>query len=545
MGKLRWGLLVLLICVLAGYFGSGFALQGGLFVPAILYWSFFLAIPSISLLLVSDDEGPNVVLLLLNSISVYSMYLLQNHTWYPSGRDTQFETQIVSLVFDGGMWVPGMGTCMSTEISIHPSMHIFLVSLGSVLGIEPHLAVFIVPWLKGVCFTLFFYMFSSGFLSDRKGVFFASLVYMGSLFPMRYPHREVFAEILFMGILSIWFVKKNSFSTKAIFILLVLSLATSHHFTSYILLILYVVIYLFSKGNKGVVHPLLPAAVVLSWVSFVSFVVVAGYTMKFFDAFTLLFSPTVEQRVLAATSYYYSPFENLLILINLPLIGVLALPSFLSALRARESTSLIVMTFVLGTIQMLVLLLFIYPTGWGTAFYRTFGFLYIPLSVWAASTFFGKKKFPRRLRTTTCIVAIVILFASMNLSTIGGIKKWYVPRGYMETYRFSDSMVSTAEWCNVYLNGPIIGDNLAYNSVGSWGRMEVYQYSFIHWYRTKDNEILTKFHYIILSPWDTVTYSDTFREPIDPFSLLPEDLNIVYSSGDLVVYHILSQQVEL
>jgi hypothetical protein len=130
----------------------------------------------------------------------------------------------------------------------------------------------------------------------------------------------------------------------------------------------------------------------------------------------------------------------------------------------------------------------------------------------------------------------------MNLSTINGIKKWYVPAGYMETYRFSDSMVNTAHWCNAYLNGSIIGDNLAYDSVGSWGYKEVYQYSFIQWYRTKDNEILRKFDYIILSPWDTVTYSDTFREPIDPFALLPENVSITYSSGDLIVYDISRQR---
>jgi len=542
MKKIQLVLVLTLACVLFGYFGCGFALQHGMAVPASLYWFFFLAIPSISLLLVSDNEAYNLVLLILNSVSVYSMYFLQNHTWYPSGRDTQFETQIVSLIFDAGKWVPEMGTSMSREISVHPAMHIFLASLCLVVGIEPYHAIFIVPWLKGVCFTLFFYAFSRKFLSDKKGVFFASVVYMGCLFPMRYPHREVFAEILFMGILWIWLTKKISFSMKMILILFFLSLAMSHHFTSYVFLLLYGVIYLFSKRKREMIHPLLPAVVVLSWISFVSFMVASGYMMSFFKAFEIVLFPTIERRVLAATSYYYSLFENLLILMNPPLIGVLALPSFLSALRNREKTSLLAMTFVLGTLQVLLLLLFIYPTGWGTGAYRAWGFLYIPLSVWAGLSFFEKKRFPKvGLRTITCIVVVMILFASMNLSVLQGIKKWYVPPGYMETYRFSDSMVSTARWCGVHLNGSIIGDNLAYNSVGSWGCKEVYQYSFIQWYRTKDNEILRKFDYIILSPWDPVTYSDTFREPIDPFALLPETLSMVYSSGDLVVYRILSQ----
>jgi len=538
MRKIRLRLTLALICVISGYFSSGLALQRGVAVPALLYWFFFLAIPSISLLLVSDNEAYNVVLLLLNSVSVYSMYFLQNHTWYPSGRDTQFETQIVSLIFDAGKWVPEMGTGMSREISVHPAMHIFLASLCLVVDIEPYHAIFIVPWLKGVCFTLFFYVFSRKILSDKKGVFFASIVYMGCLFPMGYPHREVFAEILFMGIFVICLVKKISFSMKTTFILLIFSLAMSHHFTSYIFLLLYGVIYLFSMRKREMIHPLLPALVVLSWVGFVSFTVASGYMISFFKAFETVLFPAAERRVLAATLYYYSPFESLLIWMNPLLIAMLAFPSFLSALRTKEKIFLLVMTFVLGVLYVLALLFFIYTTGWGTGAYRIFGFLYIPLSVWAGLSLFEKKKFPKvTLRTITCVVVVIILFASMNLSTINGIKKWYVPRGYMETYRFSDSMVITAHWCDVSLNGSIIGDNLAYNLIGSWGYKEVHQWSFTRWYQTKNNEILRRFDYIILSPWDTVTYSDTFREPIDPFSRLPKGLSVVYSSGDFVVYH--------
>jgi len=108
----------------------------------------------------------------------------------------------------------------------------------------------------------------------------------------------------------------------------------------------------------------------------------------------------------------------------------------------------------------------------------------------------------------------------------------------METYRFSDSMVETGIWCNSYLkNGSIIGDNLAYNFIGSWGYKEVDGYAFSVWYVTKDSSILRKFDYIILSPWDTTTYSDTFRKPIDPFTLLPKEINIIYTSGDLTIYN--------
>ena len=140
------------------------------------------------------------------------------------------------------------------------------------------------------------------------------------------------------------------------------------------------------------------------------------------------------------------------------------------------------------------------------------------------------------------LLVILVLFASMNLSMYYGIKRWYVPRTYMESYMYSDSMINTAQWCKTYLNGSVFGDNLAHDVVGSWGYKEISAYIFVTWYQTKNNELLRNFDYIILSPWDTVTYSSTFRKPIDPFTPLPKVLDVIYSSGDLIVYHIPSRQ---
>jgi hypothetical protein len=102
----------------------------------------------------------------------------------------------------------------------------------------------------------------------------------------------------------------------------------------------------------------------------------------------------------------------------------------------------------------------------------------------------------------------------------------------------SDSMVNTAKWCDEHVNGSIIGDHFAYDMIGSWAYKNVSGYDFETWYQTRNNEILKTYDYLIFSPWDTVTYLDTFREPIDPFELIPDDLDIVYTSGDLIVYSI-------
>lgn len=524
-----------LICVLFFYFSCGLALQQGVAIPATFYWLLFLAVPSISLLLISNNETYNVLILLVNAICVYSMFFLQNTTWYPSGRDTQFEMQIVRLIHDKGVWTPSMGTAMGIELSVHPAMHIFLASLCSVTGLQPYHVMFIVPWLKGVVFTLFFYLFSRNFLSDARSVFFASILFMGCIFFVGYTHRQTFAEILFMGALWIYSKKKTSLEMKTALMLLIFSLAMAHHFTAYILLLIVAALYLFEK-RREMIHPLLPTVAVLSWAMFVSLTLTSMYMIKIFEALEMVMTLTpLEGPTLAATSYYYTPFENLLMLMNPVLIGIMALPPFLKEMRARNKIFLLVITLVSGGLLVAGISFFLFKTQLKTAFYRVWDFAYIPLSIWA-SLFFWKRFRNARLRTAVSIAIILILFASMNLSTINGIKKWYVPRGYMESFRFSDSMVNTAHWCNTHLNGSILGDNLAYCSVASWGYKEVDQYAFNMWYRTKNNELLRNFDYIILSPWDTVTYSDIFRKPIDPFALLPEILSVVYSSGDLIVY---------
>ena len=535
MSEIRFWQVLALIFVVFGYFSCGLALQSGLAVPAILYWSLFLAIPCISLLLVSDNETYNVLLLLTVAFSVYSMYFLQNLPWYPAGRDTQFEMQIASLIFDTGKWAPMMGTSMGPELSYHPMMHILTASFSLITGINPYQAMFIIPWLKGIGLTLFFYLFARNFLSNPRNVFFASMLFMGCVFFLGFPHREIFAEIFFMGALWIYTKKKIDIKMKTVLVLLIFALAASHHFTSYIFLLLSVALYLFDRRRK-IIHPLLPAMIILSWMLFISFSVTYGYITTFLNALGKVMTLTrTVGPTLAATSYYYTPFENLLILLNPILIGMMALLPFLKELRSRKRTSLLIITFILGGLFVVGILFLLFQTQMGVSFSRVWGFAYIPLSIWA-SMFFWEKFRNTRLHTILSLAIITILFVSMNLSVLSGIKRWYVPPTYMETFMFSDSMVNTAYWCNANLNGSILADNLAYCSVGSWGYQEVDEYTFIEWYRTKNNELLSGFDYIILSPWDKVTYSDAFRELIDPFALLPEGLNVIYSSGDLVVY---------
>jgi hypothetical protein len=526
----------MLFSVVVGYFVCGLLLKSDVPVPQALYWFFFLAIPAISLSLVSDNESFNVAILILISISVYSMYFLQNYTWYPSGRDTMFETQLVSLVYKTGNWFPGMGTSMGPELSVHPAMHISLASLCLVAGIQPYQAMFIVPWLKGIGSILFFYLFARNFLSNAKSVFYASMIFIGCVWFVGFPHRETFAEILFIGALWILSNKKIGFGMKSAVILFVLSLAFSHHFTSYIFLLIVIVAYFFMK-RKTAIHPLLPLTAVSLWVMFVSLPVAMGYAANVFDALqSMILLKSHEGPTLAATSYYYTPFENMLILMSPILIALMALPSFLKELRSRKRVFLLVTTFVFSGLLITAICFFLLGTNMGISFYRIWGFAHIALSLWVALFFWERFK-SAKIRKGVFLVIIVVLFASMNLSMLYGIKRWYVPRTYMESFMYSNSMIYTAQWCDSYLNGSIIGDNLAHDVIGSYGNKEISSYSFIMWYETKNNDILTNFDYIILSPWDTVTYSDTFREPIDPFTPLPETLDIVYASGDFIVYH--------
>ena len=131
-----------------------------------------------------------------------------------------------------------------------------------------------------------------------------------------------------------------------------------------------------------------------------------------------------------------------------------------------------------------------------------------------------------------------MLFTSMNLSSMeSGIKKWYMPRESMEAYVYSDSMINTAYWCSDYVNGSILGDHFAFDIIGSWARYEIDTEPFFIWYETHDDRLVMRYDYIIVSPWIKVTVLDTYREPIDPFPMLDESFNIIYDSGDFLIYN--------
>lgn len=523
------------ICTLLGYFGCGLALKHGMSVPAILYWSFFLAIPCISILLISNNEGYNVILLLVVSFSVYSIYFLQNITWYPSGRDVQFELENVALIYETGKWYQGMGTSMAREMSVHPAMYFLLASFCYVTGFEPYQAMFIVPWLKGIGFTLFFYLFSRNMLADKRIAFLSSLVYLGCFSLMIFPHREVFTIVLFMGLLWTYICKKTNFELGVVQVLFVLSLAISHHFTAYIFLLLITALNLFSEKSWRMISPYLPVVVIFSWIIFISFEVFNLYSTMFLDALQMVLTLNLPGTPGRALSYFYTPIETFFLLGGPILVSILALPDFLRKFRTNRKSNLVVMTWVLG-ILLIVALSFFKTETYNNSTYRVWGFAFIVLSVWA-SHFLWEKLQNEKLRVIASILIVAFLFTSMNLSLLSGIKRWYVPCEYMEEYVFSDSMVNTAEWCNVKVNGSILGDTLAYNFIGSWGRKNIEEYIFYLWYQTGDNELAQKFEYIILSPWDTVTYGTFTRKPINPFALLPKGLNIVYASPDFIVYH--------
>jgi len=536
MLRIRLALWLAMIAVVVGYYVCGLALQRGFVVPSLAYWFFFLAIPVFALLLVSKSESHNVALLLMVSTAVYSMYFLQSHTLYSPGRDTQFELQNVVLIQDTGKWMAGMGTSMATEHSVHPAMHILLAMLSETAAIQLSQVMFIVPWLKGIGVVLFFYLLARTLLSDNRSAFFASIVYLGCFSPLVEPHREAFAIILFMGGLWLIISRKGGAETKLLFLLLVSTLAMSHHFTAYIFVILTVALYFFAESKKWILRPYYTLLVVFSWISFSSFSVALGYSEKFLSALNMVLTmkfPDVPN--MAAASYFYQPLELIIMFAGPLVVGLLSLKPFLSSLLSKRKSSIFIMTVVLGIL--LVIALAFYWTGvYTNSAYRIWGFAYIPLSILAAG-FVWKSSAKNTVKLSVSILVAVLLFASMNLSSLSGIKEWYVPREYMESYAVSDSMLNTGLWCKKYANGSFFGDNLAFAMIGSWGLKQMDSYNYTRWYQTKNNEILKDYDFLAFSPLDTVTYSDTFRTPTDPFALLPTNLSIIYSSGDFVIYN--------
>jgi hypothetical protein len=535
MRRIRLALWLAMIVVLAGYYMCGLALQRGIPVPSLVYWFFFLAIPSLALLLVSENESRNVALLLMVAAAVYSMYFLQSHTLYSPGRDTQFELQNVVLIRDTGRWVAGMGTSMATEHSVHPAMHILLAAFSETTAIPLSQVMFIIPWLKGIGVALFFYLLARTFLSNNRAAFLASIVYLGCFSPLLEPHREAYAIVLFMG--GLWLItsRKRGPEFKVLFLLLVSALAMSHHFTAYIFVIISLALYLVAESRNWILQPYYPIVAVFAWINFASLSVALGYSEKFLNAIDMVLTlkfPSVP--TMAAASYFYEPFELIIMFAGPLLVGLLALKPFLSLLRSKRRSSLLTLTLVLGIL--LVIALAFYWTGtYSNATYRIWGFAYIPLSILAAG-FVWQSRARTTVKLSISILVVALLFASMNLSSLSGIKKWYVPRGYMESYVVSDSMINTGLWSKEYANGSFFGDDLAFSMIGSWGLKQMDSYNYSRWYQTKNNEILKDYDFLAFSPLDRVTYSDTFRTLTDPFALLPMNLSIIYSSGDFVIY---------
>lgn len=527
------------VIAVLGYFFCGFALQNDVAVPAFLYWAFFLSIPALALSLISDNENVNVIILVITSFSVYSMFFLQNTAWYAASRDTQYELQVISSIYETGVWTPGMGTGFSSGMSYTPTMHIFLSSLCSVTGIQPFQSIFLLPWIKAVALCLFVYLFAREFLSSPKLAFFSTLICLCAVWHIAFPHRQIFAEVLFIAALWVFIKKNRNPKISVVYILFMTALVMCHNFVSYILILVVVSTFIFDRKRIQAINPLLSVTFLLSWSLFVATASTSWYMISVFESLDSVFTLKLPSGpTLAAASFFYTPLENLIVFLNPILLGLIALPLFFKQIKSRKNPNLTTITFILGLLVLTALPLYLFTTDMGTSFLRIWGFFYIPLSVLVTYAI-GKRFFNgRKLTKIVVTIFILMLFTSMNLSSMeSGIKKWYMPRESMEAYVYSDSMINTAYWCSDYLNGSILGDHFAFDIIGSWGYYEIDSEPFFIWYETHDDSLVMGYDYIIVSPWIKVTVLDTYREPIDPFPMLDESFNVVYDSGDFLIYN--------
>ena len=421
------------LCILVGYsiFGVyALSLRFHFYFPVEAYWLSFVlvSIPLVCEVAFWGDRGKLRLFYLLSfSLMIHLQYVVVDSSPFLSSYDAVADYRLTNKIVADSQWVPfeSVGWGLGTEYRFYPITDFIYATLSLITGIPLLVVVKYLFVVKGLVVPPLVDRWFRGFFNHRVA-YLATVLFLASPGAILYPHKECFAVIFFfVGLYASSKIEKNR-RYLLIGLISILTLVMTHHFTTYVFLVLLTSLFLashFYKRRNAIRVSgqffLLCWIIFAGWIAFIAWTTIAMHQKLFYEAFFGFVLP--GQLTFSELLPLYSQYERILVWLGTGIASVSAIVGFLSYIRHRKSFSSSFFAMMVFLIPLLAVATFFrfMPTTYGVLIsHRAYEFGYI--GVGAFSGLFFVSVFRSRKSSTSNGILIGAIIAVIIAGPIAG-----------------------------------------------------------------------------------------------------------------------------
>lgn len=576
-------------------------------IPVILFWPIFISIIFTAFFIINNFNSRNklILTLIILILSISTIKLLGYPEIYQMpGQDDYFEIGYASTIIENGYWNIDAGTGRAEGYyGAFPGIHFFLSSFSVLTGLDIHILSKYLYWpFLLIMFVLISYILFSKVFNENKDQYYLSAIatffYISSIGMMvihisRRTFADLFALIAIYSLINIY-IRKNDEKTpySILFIISVIMVSMSHHFTGYILVFVITVILLITVKNnfwditkqvqdqnfrgllvsiynnfwnitkqglnknfsENINRVLLTLSIVLAWLIYVAFFVLNKDLNGAINVFTMTLFQTTESKLAVMSNYnlieQFLPYVSQVIFLLLASAGILYIRKRKNLFKYSNLRLFLLIMAVFGVL--------IYASS--AILLRT-QFYFISLSsMWFAGLFlsiacvygvyyiYEKCNINEKKFFTILFVLIMVIYSGNIIMSYGArfIDKPYNSDLTLEDMRlYNNQYFNTGEWMSLNTDptanistdvsgNPIYGGYFGLRVVGASGNKYIFEKPVLY------SNFLKNFQYIVTSK-DIIRYSSSWLGiPLEPYKLSKFDnatfITKVYDNGNNIVY---------
>ena len=536
------------LCILVGYsiFGIfAFSLRFRPGFPIEAYWLSFVFVSLPLLCEVAFWKGDvklRLFYLLSFSLMIHLQYVVVDSSPLLSSRDAVADYRLTDKIIADSHWVPfdpvewGLGS----EYRFYPITNFIYATTSLLTGIPLLKVVKYLFVVRALVVPPIVDRWFRGFFHQRVS-YLATVLFLASPGAILFPHKESFAVIFFF--LGMYTSTKNAKTIQHLLIGLVsiLTLIMTHHFTTYIFLVLlsslFLASYFFKRQKAARVSSqffMLCWIVFAAWVAFIAWTIIAMHQRLLFEMFFKVLLPA--ELTFSEMLPLYAPYEKIIVWLGTGITVVSAGVGFLGYVRNRKSlsSSFFAMTLFLIPLLAVASIFRFSPSSLNVLVsHRAYEFGYIVIGALSALFFFRAFQLRKKLSFNVILIGAIVV-----MITVGPIAGAMHPRNFA---RVSDVVSFRAISLNAWMSESTASDeytvvdklmNLVLSGYGD-SRVVMYPELFASQDFSLPWDLRSKSSYVV-----TYEYMKDFYGPkVAKFNTSPFFHNI-YTNGMLEVYGI-------
>jgi len=478
------------LCILVGYsiFGIyAFSLRFQFGFPVEAYWLSFVFI-SIPLLceVAFWKSSPKLRLLFLLSFSlmIHLQFAVVDSSPLLSSEDAIADFRLTDKIVADSQWTPfgSVEWGFGYEYRFYPVTNFLYATMSLLTGMPLLIVVKYLFVIKAFVVTPIVERLFRGFFNQRIA-YLATAVFLVSPGAILFPHKESFAVIFFFLGLYASIKTEKTRQFVLIGLISILTLVMTHHFTTYVFLILLTSLFVashFYERQKAVrvssQFYMLCLIAFATWVTFIAWTIVASHQKLLLGVFfqTLLPGELTFTELLPL----YSSYERIIILLGYGITIFSAGLGFLGYMRNRKDVSssfLAMMSVLIPTLAVASIFRFL-PLGYRGIIlsHRAYEFGYIAIGAFSG-LFFIRAIQSRKKATLKLILIAGIVFILMTGPMAGAMH----PRTFV---RVSGVVSVKATSMNTWMsesgasNEYAVGDQVLYLILAGYGNSSAFSY---------------------------------------------------------------------